>query len=611
MRLLPRLLLFTGFALLIIGSKLALIRFAGSDLPVLDQWDAEAEVTFRPWFEGRFGWAALVHPHNEHRLIITKLYALGLLLANGQWSGFLETTVNAILHAACALVLLTMSARWLRGVWRGAFGVLLVLLFSLPFAWENTLVGFQAQFYFLLLFSLGHLLFSLETDRFSWRWGLGQLCGVLALASMASGFLSALAVLTTLAVRTVLHRSRWTRQHFTTAVLAMTLIAIGWWMRVEVSGHEPLRAHRVIDFARSLLQLLAWPSPAFLPWVLAPATFFVWRTWRRRHAQTMDPILVGLLVWSLLQCAALAYGRGGGLVLASRYLDLLALNVALGLVFIVRELDGRTRAIIGMLWLLATGTALVICGRDQWRGAVLPLKSAHVVQEQVVRDYLRTGNPGLLADKTWPELPYPSPAVLQQRLDLPVLRSLLPASVRSSLALASSSGAPSARSVPSTIAASPSPIVVSTFPVDPAQTLEWQSAVLPPSHLPILRFRIAGDLGPDSDRLRLAVKSAAGTVAVIPDRAPGQRWKAVAIIHPAGAWWIEASDADPRGWFAFTEPVEVGYGTWLAEKLLKYSTVALACGGALLMIGGALAVFQRSGTPVPSGQTTAATPTPP
>ena len=42
---LSRWLLVAGFALLILGAKFALIGQAGSDLPVLDQWDAEGEMT--------------------------------------------------------------------------------------------------------------------------------------------------------------------------------------------------------------------------------------------------------------------------------------------------------------------------------------------------------------------------------------------------------------------------------------------------------------------------------------------------------------------------------------------------------------------------------------
>jgi hypothetical protein len=173
-------LVLAGFALLIFGGKLWLISAAGSDLPTWDQWDAESETLFRPWLEGHLSVRDLFHPHNEHRLVTTKLYALGLLMANGQWDAFVETTANAAVHTVFAVLLLLLARRWLKGIWLAGFGALLVLLLTLPFSWENTLFGFQIQFYFLELFSLGYIWLAFESDRFGWRWGVGQACAVLA-----------------------------------------------------------------------------------------------------------------------------------------------------------------------------------------------------------------------------------------------------------------------------------------------------------------------------------------------------------------------------------------------------------------------------------------------
>ena len=239
---LRRLLLLAGFGLLIFGAKLWFIRVAGSDLPSWDQWDAEGEVTLRPFVEGWLGQKEILHPHNEHRLITTKLYVLGLFAANGQWDGLLETTVNAALHTGCALLLLLAVSQGLPRPWPVWVGALLVLLFSLPYSWENTLFGFQVQFYFLLLFSLGHLWLTLESDRFSVRWALGQLCGLLAVASLASGFLSAIAILAVLGHRLVRER-RWSAQQWTTASLAVAFSLLGWVMKNDVPGHAELRVH--------------------------------------------------------------------------------------------------------------------------------------------------------------------------------------------------------------------------------------------------------------------------------------------------------------------------------------------------------------------------------
>ncbi|MEI7553102.1 MAG: hypothetical protein WCL24_12305, partial [Verrucomicrobiota bacterium] len=256
---LTRWLLVAGFCLLIFGGKLWLVSAAGSDLPTWDQWDAEGEVVLRPWLEGWMGQKEIFHPHNEHRLVTTKLFNLGLFIANGQWDNLLEATVNAAVHTACALVLLFLALPWLPRPWPGVFAALLTLLFTLPFGWENSLFGFQVQFYFLLLFSLGHLGLTLKGDGFSIRWGVGQICGLLAALSLASGFLSALGVLAVLGHRLVRER-RWSAQQITTTSLALIFTVLGWILKNDVPAHAVLRAHDAGQFAGAFFKLLTWPG---------------------------------------------------------------------------------------------------------------------------------------------------------------------------------------------------------------------------------------------------------------------------------------------------------------------------------------------------------------
>ena len=50
---LPHTTFVSAFALLIFASKLAFIHGAGTDVPQMDQWDAEAHHTLVPWLEHR------------------------------------------------------------------------------------------------------------------------------------------------------------------------------------------------------------------------------------------------------------------------------------------------------------------------------------------------------------------------------------------------------------------------------------------------------------------------------------------------------------------------------------------------------------------------------
>lgn len=581
---LGRWLLIAGFAVLIFGSKLWLIDRAGSDLPVLDQWDAEAEVIFRPWLEGWIGLREFVHPHNEHRPITTKLHVLGLLAANGQWSNLVEVCASAAIHTLIALLLLLVARRWLQGIWEIAAGLLLILLFALPFAWENTLIGFQVQFYFLLLFSLGHLVLTFASDRFSWRWAAGQVCAILALASMASGFLSAAAVLVVLVLQ-ARRVPRFTTQQVVTVILSALLIAVGWAWRFDAPIHSALRAQNPADAAWALLQLLGWPGPGWLPWVVAPPVLFLVRSLRTGRTASWDPRLVSLWCWLFLQCVSVAVGRGAGEVLASRYYDLLALNVLLGFLFLVQMLSGRTRAILAALWLGAVAGGLILVSRQEWRDFVAPRAAMLSQQADRVRAYLKSGDSSVLQNRTWPEIPYPVATVLQDRLDRPALQKILPPSVRRPVALRPTPDS-EIGSVPPALLPTSFSIAFSTQSPNGANAVHWRSVDQPATTLPLLRFRIAGDLGGAGRQLQLTVNSATGEVAVVPDSVPGERWKNVTIARPAGTWWVEARDNDPNGWFAFTEPVELTRGTQIAEKLVKFHFVVLLIAVALLLTGG-------------------------
>ncbi|MDB6126593.1 MAG: hypothetical protein JWM35_489 [Verrucomicrobia bacterium] len=595
MKSLPRWLLLTGFCLLIFGGKLWFIDVAGSDLPSWDAWDAEGEVVFRPWLEGWMHAKEIFHPHNEHRLIVTKLVALGLMTANHQWDGLLESVVSATIHTLSALVLLQLGRLWLKGIPLVLYAALLVFLFTLPFSWENSLFGFQDQFYFLLLFALCHVWLTLRDDSFTTGWVLGQLAGIGGLLSMASGLLSAAAVLMVLGHRLVRER-RWSAQQIVSVVLCIGLLIAGWLMKYEVPQHAPLHAHSVGQFITAVLQLLAWPGSALFPWALilfVPAAVFIVRRIRSRATSSAEAIQLGLLSWFLLQCLATAYARGGsGAVLSPRYLDLLALNVALGLVFLVQEFSPRIQRILVPLWVVAIAAGLTQQTRAMWRDYVGPNIGRQQVQEGHVRDFLRTRDSVHLLNKPWGDVPYPVGEVLVQRLTPPVIQEIMPPSVRRSVPV--SNGAPT--ELPPSMAAANRPVAVSTWAVPPgAPRFTWRSQTMPATTLPILRFRVAGDLGDATRHGELVIKSATGQEPVRPEDAPGNTWKTVNVFRPSGEWWLEAIAPDPGAWFAFTEPVEVGRWTWAAEKLLKHHLVVMIL-GALLLGMGAWPTLSRSRT---------------
>ena len=171
-----------------LGFKFAMVLKSDSPVPYLDQWEAEAINTYLPWFHHTLSFGDLFEAHNEHRIFWTKIYDLALLLLNRQWDSELQMTLNAVLHCGALAGFGWLMAR-LMGKENWPFIWLpLMLTLALPFAWENTLAGFQSQFYFMLIFSLLTIWLLGLNEPWSVRWILGIVAGVAGWFTMASGF---------------------------------------------------------------------------------------------------------------------------------------------------------------------------------------------------------------------------------------------------------------------------------------------------------------------------------------------------------------------------------------------------------------------------------------
>jgi hypothetical protein len=190
-------------ALVIIGAKLWLIIIYGSETPFWDQWDSEPAFLYKPYLENSLRVSDLFVPHNEHRILFTRILALTLLELNGYWDTILQMTINAAIHAASIAVLLTLLGRALQAGHVTLLAVFTALLFAIPFGWENSLSGFQSQFYLLLLFTFLCFLTFRGAAAFSARWWLGIALALACFFSLASGAFTLVSI-----VAPPLHASR-------------------------------------------------------------------------------------------------------------------------------------------------------------------------------------------------------------------------------------------------------------------------------------------------------------------------------------------------------------------------------------------------------------------
>jgi hypothetical protein len=431
-----------SLVLSVLGVRLWEISRYGSDLPFWDQWYAEAKDIFQRHFAGTLTIGHWFAPHNEHRIPFTRLIAFGLMRADGQWDARVQMVLNAFL---CAIVVAGLWVAIMKGVRRGPLllgTLLLAVVFSLPYGWENTLVGFQSQFYMLNGFSLAAI-YLLTTERaLSGRWFLGLLAAASALLCLGSGLFAPLAVLVFQALRLMRDRRDWRRASREMAPAFATcipLVAIGAMLTVQVEQHAKLRAQSAWEFAYALGRYLAWP------WVMRPAwALFTWLpivalsvAYVRGRARdgSRERLALGMGAWAFLQAVALAFARVGGFG-SSRYGDVLVFGLIANAIAFTTWIGWSTwwkrAAAAGFAaWLAVSGRALIalsFAGDVSWRAY------EYAIQRGRVAAFVDTGDVRYLsstqgAPTTVIEIPCWEAGPLVRLLADRDIRNILPGSV--------------------------------------------------------------------------------------------------------------------------------------------------------------------------------------
>jgi len=421
--------------LLVGGAQLGLVAGAGTDIPFQDQWDSEGRGLYPAWVDGSLHAGDLFSPHNEHRILWTRLLDLALFSADGQWDPLVQLVVGAGLHALLAAGLVLLLTRGMLAVPAWILAGTITLL-SLPLAaWHNALWGFQSQVYFVLLFSLGALAVLAPPGSPPLRIAAGCALALAAMFAMGAGLLVPFVLLGGIAWRGLGGKLDGRR-----AIPVVILAAVAWMLRADVPAHEALRAGSVADFCGAFLRLLAWPYPE-QPWVglvlNLPLLLLAGLRVRRRRAVVVAEDFVWLAAgWVVATLAVTAWSRGGSAEFAagvpSRYVDfvvLLPLLNAWAVVVLACGSAGRVR-LLGGVWLV-----FLLLG---WWGAVLlawqnilrPRLRERDAPVRLVQAFQMSGNPEVFAGQPRLLVPHPNPETVRAVLHDPRLQGRLPPSLQ-------------------------------------------------------------------------------------------------------------------------------------------------------------------------------------
>ncbi|MCC7634070.1 hypothetical protein [Stenotrophomonas rhizophila] len=436
MRWLSPLTLAMGVGMVALLARLLYIQYFGTPMPFWDQWDGEGASVIKPLVGGTLQFGHLLTPHNEHRIFPTRLVALATYLATGQWNNVYEARVGALVFCVIPALLVWHA---LRDAGAAAGRWLLVpvalLLSLLPFAWENFLVGFQSQFYFLILSSVVAVTLVARHHQSIIALTIAIALSVLASITMASGLLTAVAVGATCVMACLYLPGRRAPALCATVVLAV-IAAVAYSRIPVIAGHGALRAQGPGELLLAATHTLAWPARDngvfFIVWL--PSIIMVLRMLVRRQATPTDLLMTGLCAWSALQGLAIAYGRGhdGMRVPPSRYTELFVPGLFANAWFAIQlwcvvptpsrmRTAARTAAVAFAL--LLVGALLGQVSKDM--GKIQKFSAACRLQQENVVRYLTSGDPEALKVGEF-ELPYPDAARLKAQLDDPAIRQALP-----------------------------------------------------------------------------------------------------------------------------------------------------------------------------------------
>ncbi|WAC14225.1 hypothetical protein [Dyadobacter pollutisoli] len=423
----------TIFTFLVVTlSRLYYVGHFAVPLPYWDQWDAEGDFLLRPWIQGTLKLRDLWQPHNEHRIFPTRVLSLIIFEVTGAWNNLTEARFNILLAAAIPALLVWILCR------RGElFGIRLLLLvvviaqFALPFSFENLLIGFQSQFYFLILFTLTSLCLATFRPFHLSTILLVLLLSVLSVLTMASGLLTSLAAACVYLLNWFSNSQKLTAKTLIISILLVSITIGGYLILPQIAANQVYRARNLSDLMSAAGYILSWPIvgtslPAIVFWL--PACIVIPMLMFRKKLTHIDILMAGCFLWSLSQGLAIAYGRGQELTeVASRYTELFSLGLIGNAWFVIRLfeiLSNRwfqiTLPIYFSVFLYGHITHYSSDMHDIRRNYRLSL-----MQTANVSMYLQTKDKSFLQKPKW-QTPYPDPIRLQHLLDDPTLLKILP-----------------------------------------------------------------------------------------------------------------------------------------------------------------------------------------
>ena len=586
-----------GFFVFCLGAKWTVIHQYGSDIPYMDQWNGEGTAIILPWLEGEWNFIeSFWEPHNEHRIGWTRLWSLGWVLLNDQWDPLLVTTVNSIVHLSVGLVLIFILRKFFYGkmYWLGP--LIIVSIYSIPIAWENTLQAFQIQVYL----SLGCALFVLSTltncKLNSFSGVLGVIMAFAGIPCLSAAFAPPAAILIVRNLRA--YKSRTLDKHDILVsatcliTLFLALLSIN-----STPGHEPFHAQSFFQFIEFFIKICSIPFHQehwFLRLVAAsllqaPFLLFIVKLFRKngKDWQKCELTLFALGTWLFLQTAAISYSRGN-IGIGTRHLDTFAILLvtnATSLIYLINLPIKNSRFKIkslSIIWTTLACIGLVSFSRSEIKSNLVNFPHTLRTMKVHIHDFITENNATKFQQVPISSLPFISHPFMMNFLQNEKVKNILPVGIRKPVNFTEFKNIGFNNELTHNFLREENSKIryYSTI----SSHSYWESEeMMTKSVLPILRIKFAGhsDLSTSSIRIESGGKMHPLKI----KHFNGKGWQSAHLFIPQefDTFKFVAECKDPNKWLAFEEPFEIGFGSWLAHQFRKKSYLCLFMGMSLMI----------------------------
>jgi hypothetical protein len=420
--------LLAGLFFMVCGARLCLIHYFGVDMPYFDEWTIEGRL-FKAYLEGKLGLSLFFQNVNEHRIVFSRAFLMGLFCANGQWDPVLFMVAQAPFNALGIALLVSRMGKFMSvHGWAGLAGFA-TAVGIIPFGWENTLMGCNIHFYLFPLFGILVAWLCWRYEALSPRWSLGAVFAFANLFTMASGVFFTAATVCFLIFGMVIEPSRRNWRAVAGIAILSAIVACGLAMPTAMAEKLQFPQPNFSEFLDALTNVLSWPCGFRGAWCVVQAPLILLALLLMiQRAPLSDgrwfPILIGAAFW--IQAVATAERRYLAWYVP-RYRDswvMLSITLAACLYFLGKSKGGQRLLFLSfvMLWSFVLAGGVLNSAFNVLPYEIMGDHAHRLTMENNVRGYLRTGDAAYLNG----EIPCQRRDRLVEMLDSATIRRILP-----------------------------------------------------------------------------------------------------------------------------------------------------------------------------------------